>query len=187
MSRIVAGAYGGRRIATPAGDDTRPTSDRVREAMFSALDAANVLFGRRFLDLYAGSGAIGLEAASRGAEHVLLVESDPKAARIIRENVALLRAASVATISAGKVATTLSGGPLGGRYDVVFADPPYKMPETEITAMLAALVDGDWLNPGATIVIERSKRTPEPSWVEGITGDRSRRYGETVLWYGRRS
>ena len=102
MSRIVAGIYGGRRIATPTGDDTRPTSDRVREALFSALDSANAIYGRRFLDLYAGSGAIGLEAASRGASHVLLVESDPKAARVIRENIALLRAGRVATIAAGQ-------------------------------------------------------------------------------------
>ena len=88
MTRIIAGTYGGRRLATPTGPDTRPTSDRVREALFSALDATHVLYGRRFLDLYAGTGAVGLEAASRGAEHVLLVESDPKAGRVIRENIA---------------------------------------------------------------------------------------------------
>ncbi len=187
MSRIVAGTYGGRRIATPPGDETRPTSDRVREAMFSSLDAANVLYGRRFLDLYAGSGAIGLEAASRGAEHVLLVESDPKAARIIRENVTMLRASSVAVISAGKVSTTLAGGPAGAGYDVVFADPPYAVREDEITAVLTALVDKEWLAPDALVIIERSKRSPEPTWVHPITPERSRRYGETVLWYGRAS
>jgi 16S rRNA (guanine966-N2)-methyltransferase len=187
VSRIVAGTYGGRRIATPPGDATRPTSDRAREAMFSSLQAANVLYGRRFLDLYAGSGAIGLEAASRGAEHVLLVESDPVAARVIRENVALLGAGRTAVISAGKVATTLAGGPIGGGYDVVFADPPYAIAEDEITAMLAALVAKEWLAEGATVIIERSKRSPEPSWVDGVTADRSRRYGEAMLWYGRRS
>jgi 16S rRNA (guanine966-N2)-methyltransferase len=187
VSRIVAGTYGGRRIATPPGDETRPTSDRVREALFSSLDAANVLYGRRFLDLYAGSGAIGLEAASRGADHVLLVENDAKAARVIRENVALLKAAGVATISAGKVATVLAGGPVGGRYDVVFADPPYAQSDQELTAMLGALIEHDWLEAGAMVIVERSKRSPEPAWVEGITPLRSRRYGETVLWYGRRS
>jgi 16S rRNA (guanine966-N2)-methyltransferase len=155
--------------------------------MFSSLESANALYGHRFLDLYAGSGAIGLEAASRGAAHVMLVESDSKAARVIRENVALLGAARVATISAGKVATTLAGGPIGEPYEVVFADPPYAVVEEEITSMLVALVDHGWLAPGAIVVIERSKRSPEPSWVEGITLDRSRRYGETVLWYGRRS
>jgi len=109
------------------------------------------------------------------------------AARVIRENVALLSAGRTATISAGKVSTTLAGGPIGGGYDVVFADPPYATAEDEITAMLAALVAKDWLAPAATVIIERSKRAPEPSWVDGVTGDRSRRYGEAMLWYGRRS
>jgi 16S rRNA (guanine966-N2)-methyltransferase len=85
------------------------------------------------------------------------------------------------------VATTLAGGPIGGGYDVVFADPPYATPEDEITAMLAALVDKEWLVAGAIVIVERSKRSPEPSWVDGVTGDRSRRYGEAMLWYGRRS
>jgi 16S rRNA (guanine(966)-N(2))-methyltransferase RsmD len=187
MSRIIAGTYGGRRLSTPDGTDTRPTSDRVREALFSSLDAANVLYGRRFLDLFAGSGAVGLEAASRGAAHVLLVESDPRAARALRANVTALKAESVVTISAGRVSSTLSGGPIGGQYDVVFADPPYALAEEEITAMMRDLIAREWLAPGGLVIIERSKRSPEPSWVDGITGDRSRRYGETVLWYGRRS
>jgi len=187
VSRIVAGVYGGRRIATPAGEDTRPTSDRVREAMFGGLDAAHALYGRRFLDLYAGSGAVGLEAISRGAAHALLVEADPKAARVIRDNVRALGATRTAVVSAGKVAATLSGGPVGGGYDVVFADPPYALPEVDLSATLAGLVDHDWLAPGALVIVERSKRSPEPGWVDGITGERSRRYGETVLWYGRRS
>ena len=187
MSRIISGTYGGRRLATPDGMDTRPTSDRVREAMFSSLDAANLLYGHRFLDLYAGSGAVGLEAASRGADHVLLVESDPKAARVLRANVAELRADTAVAISAGRVSTTLHGGPIGGAYDVVFADPPYAVDEEEVTAMLRDLVTYGWLAADALVIIERSKRSPEPSWVDGVTGDRSRRYGETVLWYGRRS
>ncbi len=82
MTRIVAGSLGGRRIGTPAGRDTRPTSDRVREALFSTLDTLTDLDGARFADLYAGSGAVGLEAASRGAGQVLLVESDPRAAAV---------------------------------------------------------------------------------------------------------
>ncbi|HEY2791168.1 MAG TPA: 16S rRNA (guanine(966)-N(2))-methyltransferase RsmD [Micromonosporaceae bacterium] len=187
MSRIVAGTYGGRRIATPVGDETRPTSDRVREAMFASLDSVHAIYGRRFLDLYAGSGAIGLEAASRGADHVLMVENDAKAARVIRENVALLQAFEVATVSGSAVSVLLAGGPIGGRYDCVFADPPYALPESSLTAMLAALVEHDWLEPDAMVVIERSKRSPEPAWVDGITPLRSRRYGETMLWYGRRS
>src|SRR5215475_9336605 len=116
VTRIIAGKYGGRRLATPIGEDTRPTADRVREAMFSGLDAAHVLYGRRFLDLYAGSGAVGLEAASRGADDVLLVESDPRAVRVIRDNIAALGAGAVVTVTALRVATALGAGPAGGGY-----------------------------------------------------------------------
>ncbi|MFR9780417.1 16S rRNA (guanine(966)-N(2))-methyltransferase RsmD [Micromonospora sp. MS34] len=187
MTRIVAGTFGGRRIAAPPGAGTRPTSDRVREALFSAVQAELDLAGARFADLYAGSGAVGLEALSRGAEHVLLVESDARAARVIRENIAALRAAPAARLVAGKVATVLAAGPDGGPYDVVFADPPYAVPDQEVTGLLSALVDGGWLAPDAVVIIERSSRTGPVTWVEGVTAGRSRRYGETTLWYGRRS
>ncbi|WP_405094794.1 16S rRNA (guanine(966)-N(2))-methyltransferase RsmD [Micromonospora sp. NBC_01412] len=187
MTRIVAGTLGGRRIAAPPGAGTRPTSDRVREALFSAVQADVDLAGARFADLYAGSGAVGLEALSRGAAHVLLVESDPRAARVVRENIAALRAAPAARLVTGRVATVLAAGPDGGPYDVVFADPPYAVPDAEVTALLAALVDGDWLAADALVVVERSSRTGPVAWVQGVTGERSRRYGETTLWYGRRS
>ncbi|SBT37518.1 16S rRNA (guanine(966)-N(2))-methyltransferase RsmD [Micromonospora narathiwatensis] len=186
MTRIVAGTLGGRRIAAPPGAGTRPTSDRVREALFSAVQAELDLDGARFADLYAGSGAVGLEALSRGAEHVLLVESDARAARVIRENIAALRAAPAARLVTGKVATVLAAG-ADGPYDVVFADPPYAVPDEEITALSAALVDGGWLAPDALVIVERSSRTGPVTWVDGITPGRSRRYGETTLWYGRRS
>ncbi|SCL30023.1 16S rRNA (guanine(966)-N(2))-methyltransferase RsmD [Micromonospora nigra] len=187
MTRIVAGALGGRRIAAPPGAGTRPTSDRVREALFSAVQSEVDLDGARFADLYAGSGAVGLEAMSRGAAHVLLVESDPRAARAIRENVAALRAAPAVRLVTGKVATVLAAGCDGDPYDVVFADPPYALPDADLTAVLAALVDGGWLAPRALVVVERSSRTGPVGWVEGVTAQRSRRYGETTLWYGRRS
>ncbi|QGN50271.1 16S rRNA (guanine(966)-N(2))-methyltransferase RsmD [Micromonospora sp. WMMD558] len=187
MTRIVAGTLGGRRIAAPPGAGTRPTSDRVREALFSAVQAEVDLDGARFADLYAGSGAVGLEALSRGAEHVLLVESDPRAARVIRENVAALRAGSAVRLVTGKVGTVLGAGPDGDPYDVVFADPPYSVPDEEVSAMLRALVDQGWLAPDALVVVERSSRTGAVDWVQGVTGERSRRYGETTLWYGRRS
>ncbi|MER5704828.1 16S rRNA (guanine(966)-N(2))-methyltransferase RsmD [Micromonospora sp. NPDC002296] len=187
MTRIVAGTFGGRRIAAPPGAGTRPTSDRVREALFSAVQADVDLTGTRFADLYAGSGAVGLEALSRGAAHVLLVESDPRAARVVRENIAALRAAPAARLVTGRVATVLAAGPDGGPYDVVFADPPYAVSDAEVTELLAALVDGDWLAADALVVVERSSRTGPVAWVQGVTGERSRRYGETTLWYGRRS
>lgn len=187
MTRIVAGALGGRRIAAPPGAGTRPTSDRVREALFSAVQAEVDLEGARFADLYAGSGAVGLEALSRGAAHVLLVESDPRAARVIRENIATLRAGSAVRLVTGKVAAVLAAGPDDDPYDVAFADPPYSVSGEEVSAMLGALVDGGWLAPDALVVVERSSRTGVVDWVQGITGERSRRYGETTLWYGRRS
>jgi 16S rRNA (guanine966-N2)-methyltransferase len=184
MTRIIGGRFGGRRIAAPVGQDTRPTADRVREALFGALGP---LDGTRFLDLYAGSGAVGLEALSRGAEHALLVESDPKAARVARENVALLGAVRQAVLAVARVDATLALGPPGPPYDVVYADPPYPTTEADIGAMLAALAQRGWLAPDATVVVERSRRSPEPAWVPGITPERSRRYGDTILWYGRES
>jgi 16S rRNA (guanine966-N2)-methyltransferase len=186
MTRIVGGTLGGRRISAPAGQHTRPTSDRVREALFSALDALTDLTGARFADLYAGSGAVGIEARSRGAEHVLLVEADPKAARVARDNIAALGADGVGLVTS-KVEQVLGAPPPDGPYDVVFADPPYAVPDDQIGAMLAALVDGGWLAPDAVVVVERSSRSLGVAWVPGITAVRSRRYGETTLWYGRRS
>jgi 16S rRNA (guanine966-N2)-methyltransferase len=191
MTRIIAGAHGGRRLAAPAGSLTRPTSDRVREAFFSALETMVDLTGTRFVDLYAGSGAVGLEALSRGASHTLLVESEAKAARVIRDNIVALRAGAAARLITGKVAAVLAAGPEDGPYDVVFADPPYAVTDDEVAEVQRALIDHGWLAPDAVVVFERSTRTAvrgQPlSWVDGITADRSRRYGETTLWYGRRS
>lgn len=186
MTRIVAGSYRGRRLGTPAGADTRPTSDRVREALFSTLQSMLDLTGIRFADLYAGSGAVGLEARSRGAGHVLLVESDRAAARAIRSNVAALGAGDAVTLLTTPVDRALAAGP-GRPYDVIFADPPYRMPEDGLRASLAALVEFGWLAEDGVVVIERSVRSAQPSWVPGVTGTGGKRYGETVLWYGRRS
>ena len=191
MTRIIAGAHGGRRLSAPAGAQTRPTSDRVREAFFSTLETLVDLHGARFADLYAGSGAVGLEALSRGATSTLLVEADARAARVIRDNIVALRAGASARLITGKVAQVLALPPEGGPFDVVFADPPYAVPDDEVAELQRALVDNGWLTPDAVVVLERSTRTAirgEPlSWVDGITPDRSRRYGETTLWYGRRS
>jgi 16S rRNA (guanine966-N2)-methyltransferase len=187
MTRIIAGAHGGRRLSAPAGAGTRPTSDRVREALFSALDSMIDLDGARFADLYAGSGAVGLEALSRGATHALLVESDARAARTIRDNIVALRVGSAARLVTGKVAQVLAGPPEGGPYDVVFADPPYAVSDHEIVELQQDLLANDWLAKDAVVAIERASRGDPMSWVEGVTADRHRRYGETTLWYGRRS
>jgi len=187
MTRIIAGAHGGRRLSAPAGALTRPTSDRVREAFFSSLDSMIDLSGARFADLYAGSGAVGLEALSRGASHALLVESDARAARTIRDNIVALRVGNAARLVTGKVSQVLAGPPDGGPYDVIFADPPYAVTAAEITEVQNLLVENGWLAPDAVVALERSTRGGTMTWVDGVTAERSRRYGETTLWYGRGS
>jgi len=183
MTRIIGGAAGGRRLVTPRGSATRPTSDRVREALFSAVEAwSGSLSGLRFLDLYAGSGAVGLEAWSRGAGVVTFVEQDRRTAALIARNADTL-GASRAGVTASSVAAALCKSPVAP-YDIVFADPPYPLADDEVTAALAALVTGEWLVPGALVVVERSARGAELTWPDGLTGDRSKKYGETMLWYG---
>jgi 16S rRNA (guanine966-N2)-methyltransferase len=184
VTRIVAGVHGGRRLAVPPGRDTRPTSDRVREALFSTLGTLVDLDGARFADLFAGSGAVGLEALSRGAASVLLVESDAKAAKAARDNIARLGAGGQARLLADRVERVLAGRP--EEFDVVFADPPYSLPDERVSEMLTALSAG-WLAPEAVVVVERATRGAELAWVPGFTPLSGRRYGETTLWYGRRS
>ncbi|MCW2858145.1 MAG: putative methyltransferase [Marmoricola sp.] len=185
MTRIIGGDAGGRRLRTPPGDGTRPTSDRVREALFSALEAEfGSLRGLRFLDLYAGSGAVGLEAASRGASAVTLVESDRRTAQVVTANAQVVGAA--ADVRAHPVARVLAG-PAPAPYDVVFLDPPYPLGEPELAEVLRLLVAGDWVVPGGTVVVERSRRSVEPGWPDGLGTPRMKKYGETVLWYVRRA
>ena len=183
MTRIIGGSVGGRRIRTPAGEQTRPTSDRVREALFSAVDAAlGSLSGLRFLDVYAGSGAVGLEARSRGAGVVTLVEHDRRTAALIRSNAATLGFDQVEVL-ASPAGRTLAQPPRAP-YDVVFLDPPYALPGADVEADLRALRDHDWLAHDALVVVERSSRGDPLTWPDGLRGDRSRKYGETTLWYG---
>lgn len=183
MTRIIGGVAGGRRLQTPSGDQTRPTSDRVREALFSSLESwAGSFAGLRVLDLYAGSGALGLEAWSRGAAAVTLVESDRRTAALVAANARTL-GCRVADVVASPVAAALSRPP-GAPYDLVLADPPYPLGDEAVAADLAALVEHGWLAPGALVVVERSRRSPEPAWPTGLEPGRQRRYGETTLWYG---
>lgn len=188
MTRIIAGVAGGRRIAVPPGRSTRPTSDRVREGLFAAIGSdLGDLAGMAVLDLFAGSGAVGLEALSRGAADVMLVESDPAALKIIRGNLAVLGLAGASVIS-GRADRVLASGPGAARpRDLVFADPPYRLTEPELTRVLSLLAGGGWLAPGALVVIERSARSGPLSWPAGYEPWRSREYGETTLWYGHAS
>lgn len=186
MTRIIGGTAGGRRIETPRGDATRPTSDRVREALFSTLEAwfEGSLSRIGVLDLYAGSGAIGLEAASRGASYVVAVESDRATADLIRRNARTL--GSVTEVAAQPVARFLAQ-PAPTQVDLVFLDPPYPLSEDDLATDLRLLVEHGWLADDALVVVERSRRSPEPTWpsdLEPLPGKRAmKKYGETTLWF----
>ena len=180
MTRIVAGDAGGRRLVVPKGDLTRPTSDRVREGLFNALDARGLIPGAMVLDLYCGSGALGLEAASRGAASVVMVDASREAVDAARVNVGALGFPRVAVVLStvqryldrrASVASSL-----------VFADPPYLMGQDEVTEMLTALTSRGWLQPEATVLVERSSRSLEPQWPAGLVRQAVRRYGETSIW-----
>lgn len=182
MTRIIGGTAGGRRLRTPTGAATRPTSDRVREALFSTLESQlGSLRGLRFLDLYAGSGAVGLEATSRGVGVLTAVESNRRTARLVQDNASQLGFRSVAVL-AEPVARVLAVPP-PAPYDVVFADPPYPVTNEELEGALTLLVSHDWVAPGSMVVVERSVRTVEPAWPAGLVCEREKTYGETVLWY----
>jgi 16S rRNA (guanine966-N2)-methyltransferase len=185
MTRIIAGTARGRRLATTPGRGTRPTSDRTREGLFATvLSIRGDLAGVAVADLYAGSGAVGLEALSRGADDVLLVESDPRAAAVIRTNIAAVGLPGARLLN-GAVERVLAQGLGEARpRDFVFADPPYALTDAELGRMLAALAAGGWLLPGALVAVERATRSGPPSWPAGYVPDRSRKYGEATLWYG---
>jgi 16S rRNA (guanine966-N2)-methyltransferase len=183
MTRIISGSAGGRRLQTPPGSSTRPTSDRVREALFSRLEHRGLLEGTNVLDLYAGSGALGLEAASRGAALVLLVESHKAAVKVIRANVAVVGHPGVRVLSDTVERALAAGPPAGTRMDLVLLDPPYDVSEDALAAVLAALVEQQWLAPEAFVVVERSSRSPQPTWPEGLELSGEKRYGETAVWF----
>ncbi|MFD1826432.1 MULTISPECIES: 16S rRNA (guanine(966)-N(2))-methyltransferase RsmD [Mumia] len=185
MTRIIAGKLGGRRLATPPGSTTRPTSERVREAMFSALETRlGGLDGVRVLDLYAGSGALGLEAVSRGAAHATLVEADRRTANVIRRNVRELGVDASVDVVAEKVRSFLRT-PAREPYDLIVLDPPYDVPNDEVSAVLTALATPEWLARDGLLVVERSTRDGAFAWPEAVEPFQDRRYGETTLWYGR--
>ena len=167
----------------PTGRDTRPTSDRAREGLFATVHSLlGDLDGLRAADLFAGSGAVGLEALSRGASQVLLVESSPRAAKVIRANIAALGlpGAEVVADRAERVVRNPPPEP----YDLIFADPPYALADEAVLDLLAALRENGWLAPGALVAVERATRGEPVRWPAGYTESRARRYGEGTLWYG---
>jgi len=183
VPRIVAGVAKGRRLRAPE-DGTRPTSDRAREGLFNSLAATMTFDGARVLDLFAGTGAVGLEALSRGAAEAVLVESSRRAADILRRNVDTvgLPGARIAVMPAARFLAEPPPAP----FDLVFADPPYAYGDDLLRDLVAALGGEGWLAPRAHVVIERSSRGAPVEWVaDRITPEREKRYGEAVLWYGR--
>lgn len=186
MTRIIAGLARGLPLSVPA-KGTRPTSDRVREALFSALESRDLVDGARVLDLYAGSGALGLEAASRGAASAVLVERHAAAAGIARANAAKLRAAGAdAEVSVvTRDARSWLERHAGPAFDLVFIDPPYELGNDALVGDLASLAP--LLAPEAVVVVERSTREAEPRWPDGYALDRRSGYGETVLYWLTRS
>lgn len=190
MTRIISGSRGGRRLTMPPGDQTRPTSGKVREALFSALaswtggssgPADVALKGWSFCDLYAGSGAVGLEAASRGANPVVLVEFARRAIRTIEQNVAAVGLdVEVRRDTVEEVVRRQPPYP----FDIVFLDPPYELATTSVEAILRDLVANSWLTAEGLVVLERSSRDPAPRWPDALGDTWEKKYGETVLYFG---
>ncbi len=175
--RIVGGVAGGRHLIVPPRG-TRPTTDRVRESVFNILAARMDFEGLRVLDLYAGSGALGLEALSRGAASVLFVENDRRAADVITRNITGVGLPG-ATVRQGKVAAVLAAS--GTPMDLVFADPPYDVPTDEIEAVLSLLGRNGWVEPGGVVVVERGASSPPLAWPGDWTVWPVRRYGDTRI------
>lgn len=176
MTRIIAGLARGRTLRVPPGSCTRPTADRVREALFASLSSRVELAAAPVLDLYAGTGALGLEALSRGAPAATFVECERAALVALRANIAALGLAGAHVVAAR--VTAFLARPARPQFGLVLLDPPY---DVDVDPVLARLPG--WLAPGAAVVVERARRGPEPGWPAGLVPDGSRRYGDTLLWY----
>jgi 16S rRNA (guanine966-N2)-methyltransferase len=183
--RVIAGMAKGRNLISPIGA-TRPTSDRAREALFSSLESEfGSLNNLSLLDLYCGSGAVGVEALSRGAAIVTAIDNDEKATNIARQNFELLEKLtgvgtySVITISAGKFLDKASDIP----YDIVFLDPPYELPNNEIEKNISALLSNNYLKPSSVVAIERDSKSRPLAWPTGLTEVKIRKYGAATIYY----
>jgi 16S rRNA (guanine966-N2)-methyltransferase len=188
MTRVIAGAARGRRLAVPPGEGTRPTGDRAREGLFSALEAEfSGLSGLSVLDLFAGSGALGLEALSRGAKQVLLVEADRRVTRLIAQNIATVALPGARVVADRAERAAAAGVPPEAPFDLVLLDPPYAVLDADVVTILTALGDGGWLAPDAVAVLERSSRDADFPWPPGYRATRTKTYGEArmnfAVWY----
>ncbi|HIW99187.1 MAG TPA: 16S rRNA (guanine(966)-N(2))-methyltransferase RsmD [Candidatus Nesterenkonia stercoripullorum] len=183
MSRIIAGSFKGRRLASVPHDGTRPTSDRVKESLFSRLEGYDAIVDAVVVDLFAGSGALGLEALSRGARSAELVDKGEAAVRTMKRNAAQVGVvdgsppqATVTKADAAKYLRARSGPPI----ELLFLDPPYAFSAKELTQVLASA--GEQLHPAATVVVERDARSGEPEWPAGLELFHDRSYGTTHVW-----
>lgn len=184
MSRVIAGVAGGNPLISVPGTATRPTTDRVKEALFSRLESLAVIDDARVLDLYAGSGSLGVESASRGARSVELVEFDAKASDVCQRNAHMVNqilGARRVSVHRSKVESFLDRAGLEGSWGLVFLDPPYPLEELALSSVLAKLAPH--LDEDAVVVVERSSRSPEPTWPEGLALFAEKKYGETKLWF----
>ena len=181
MTRIIAGAAGGRTIAVPPSG-TRPTSDRVREAIFSRIESWAEISGSRVLDLFAGSGALGIEAASRGASRVDLVDNSDKAVAVMNRNIATVQpSVPNATMKAHRVSAVAFLESSVAEWDIVFIDPPYDHGNAVLERALELLLPR--LSADALVAVERSTRDDEPSWPAGYEVLTPKSYGETTVYW----
>ncbi|NKR13213.1 MULTISPECIES: 16S rRNA (guanine(966)-N(2))-methyltransferase RsmD [Paenarthrobacter] len=184
MSRIIAGAAGGNPLTSVPGTATRPTTDRVKEALFSRLESLAVIDDARVLDLYAGSGSLGIEGASRGARSVELVEFDARASDVCQRNADMVNQVlgrKTVSVHRSKVESFLERAGGDVLWDLVFLDPPYPLDEAALSAVLGKLAPH--LDEGAVVVVERSSRSAEPGWPEAMECFSDKKYGETKLWF----
>jgi 16S rRNA (guanine966-N2)-methyltransferase len=177
---VVAGEHGGLRLVVPKGSRTRPTSDRVKESVFGALGAGR-LTGANVLDGYAGSGALAIEALSRGAARATLIDRDPRAIDAIRRNLASTRLADRATVRRRGFGGYLAGRVPDVPFDLVLLDPPYDVSGPELARVLDALATPGWLAEGACVVVERSAAAGPPALPEGWRVTWERVYGDTLV------
>jgi len=190
MTRVIAGSLKGRRLLVP-DEGVRPTSDKVREAIFSSLQSRFDFEGARVLDLFAGTGALGIEALSRGARFAALVESNPATARTLKKNIESLSLTNKTQVVVRKVGSYLNDALAADRakadsssFDLVFLDPPYDLEGAEVDQALGDLANSGLLAPGAMVVIERPTKSTSPTWPEAIDEQLRRTYGDTTVWYG---